>query len=627
MNKALLSLISISLSLHAFANESNTEIIEVLAPKAELSLATSHQATSFLDDQYRFSLNRTIADRLVALPGVSLNGQGGQFQSYSIRGFSRSRIRTEIDGIPIITDRRAGNSISFIAPDLITQGQVIKGPSSALYGSQALGGVVSLTTQMLDETLVKVGGQFNNDAVNLTIKHQQDALSTAVAYQHGNNDRAANGDDLNTAFERVSGLLKYQVEHPGVTTLFSWLPSYTHDIGKSNIKYPNEEISRYPDEIHSLTQVQFNGDSGWLAKVFHHYQNWDSETIKVEQYQALTEYQSHTLGGQWLAPMSLSELDGYWGLDWLARKGVEINSHYDFFTETADLTENFIANAVTGDEDNFAIYGKINKPWYQANIAVALRYDWIKQQSDSEESITEAKLNGSISLSLPVTPGLIVELDLANGFRYPTLSERYFNGRTPRGFIQGNKALTPETSRGGQLAFSWQKFDQISLRSAVFYYDLDNYIERYRISDDLLSYRNLSAAKITGVEAELKWVLSTHTEHHFSYQQQKGEDNQGQTLADLIPKKLNWTMLMAYGDLSIANAISHRFSQQSVSSSELERKSVTLWDISIDYQLSDKQNIQLAINNINNQTYYGSFDADAALQPERSVRIATSWRF
>ena len=86
-------------------------------------------------------------------------------------------------------------------------------------------------------------------------------------------------------------------------------------------------------------------------------------------------------------------------------------------------------------------------------------------------------------------------------------------------------------------------------------------------------------------------------------------------------------MLMTYGDLSIANAISHRFSQQSVSSSELERKSVTLWDISIDYQLSDKQNIQLAINNINNQTYYGSFDADAALQSERSVRIATSWRF
>ena len=53
--------------------------------------------------------NRTIGDWLAAEFGISLNGQGGLPQSYSLRGMSRSRIRTEVDGVPIITDRAAGN--------------------------------------------------------------------------------------------------------------------------------------------------------------------------------------------------------------------------------------------------------------------------------------------------------------------------------------------------------------------------------------------------------------------------------------------------------------------------------------------------------------------------------------
>ena len=40
------------------------------------------------------SFHRTAGDWLEVLPGVSLNGQGGLFQSYSVRGFSRWRVRT-----------------------------------------------------------------------------------------------------------------------------------------------------------------------------------------------------------------------------------------------------------------------------------------------------------------------------------------------------------------------------------------------------------------------------------------------------------------------------------------------------------------------------------------------------
>ena len=95
------------------------EVIVILAPKPFMVMETSEKVINDSGFIASSGLKRTIADQLISIPGVSLNGQGGQFQSYAIRGFSRGRIRTEIDGIPIITDRRAGNSASFISPDLI----------------------------------------------------------------------------------------------------------------------------------------------------------------------------------------------------------------------------------------------------------------------------------------------------------------------------------------------------------------------------------------------------------------------------------------------------------------------------------------------------------------------------
>jgi iron complex outermembrane receptor protein len=78
------------------------------------------------------SAQHTVGDIITQSTGVTLNGQGGLFQSYNIRGFSRARIKTEVDGIPIITDRRAGNAISFIPTELISNVTRQKGPQSTL---------------------------------------------------------------------------------------------------------------------------------------------------------------------------------------------------------------------------------------------------------------------------------------------------------------------------------------------------------------------------------------------------------------------------------------------------------------------------------------------------------------
>ena len=58
----------------------------------------------------------SLTDVVATVPGVSQNGQGGQFQNVSIRGVSRHRVTHQVSSARVSSDRRAGPSTSFIDP-------------------------------------------------------------------------------------------------------------------------------------------------------------------------------------------------------------------------------------------------------------------------------------------------------------------------------------------------------------------------------------------------------------------------------------------------------------------------------------------------------------------------------
>ena len=80
--------------------------------------------------------------QVLAQEGDALNGQGGLFQTYAIRGLSRHRVGSSFLGVPIYTERRAGTSASFIDPVLLESMTVVRGPATLLGGSGHLGGMV-----------------------------------------------------------------------------------------------------------------------------------------------------------------------------------------------------------------------------------------------------------------------------------------------------------------------------------------------------------------------------------------------------------------------------------------------------------------------------------------------------
>ncbi len=98
-------------------------------------------------------LVHSISDLVRYQSGISIENSGTRFgqSGFSIRGISGNRVITEIDGIPVSDQFDVGSysnsGRNFVDTDLIQQVEILRGPASSIYGSDAIGGVVSFITK------------------------------------------------------------------------------------------------------------------------------------------------------------------------------------------------------------------------------------------------------------------------------------------------------------------------------------------------------------------------------------------------------------------------------------------------------------------------------------------------
>ena len=108
---------------------------------------------------------QTVADALSLSPGVTLarNSAFGGVSSVSIRGASSRQTLVLLDGIVVNDPSSPGGSFNFANLDVadIDRIEVLRGPQSILYGSEAIGGVISITTTRADKSA-------NSDTLNST---------------------------------------------------------------------------------------------------------------------------------------------------------------------------------------------------------------------------------------------------------------------------------------------------------------------------------------------------------------------------------------------------------------------------------------------------------------------------
>lgn len=143
-------------SFHPACAEDNTaelDTIIVTASRSEQKLGESLAPVTLItrDDIERLQ-PQDVQDLLVGLPGVSIVNNGGPGKSTSIflRGTESDHVLVLIDGIKIGSATSGGASLEQIPVDQIERIEIVRGPRSSLYGSEALGGVIQIFTRRGD---------------------------------------------------------------------------------------------------------------------------------------------------------------------------------------------------------------------------------------------------------------------------------------------------------------------------------------------------------------------------------------------------------------------------------------------------------------------------------------------
>ena len=118
------------------------ELLDELTNKA--SVITTEEI-----EQYS---HRNIKDLVRYEPGVVVSGQGRfGLNGFNIRGIGGDRVLTLIDGAPLADEFSFGPNLSarrnYIDVDALKAVEIIRGPASSLYGSNAIGGLVTFMTK------------------------------------------------------------------------------------------------------------------------------------------------------------------------------------------------------------------------------------------------------------------------------------------------------------------------------------------------------------------------------------------------------------------------------------------------------------------------------------------------
>jgi hemoglobin/transferrin/lactoferrin receptor protein len=130
------------------------DTITVIGTRSENSISDVPASVSVIDrKRMDREQSRTLKDLLRYEPGVSVSNAYGRFGigDVRIRGLGGNRVQMQIDGVDVADNFSIGSfsnaGRNFVDPELLERVEILRGAASALYGSDALGGVLQFRTR------------------------------------------------------------------------------------------------------------------------------------------------------------------------------------------------------------------------------------------------------------------------------------------------------------------------------------------------------------------------------------------------------------------------------------------------------------------------------------------------
>ena len=516
----------------------NAQDVVVTASRVEKALADVNMSVSVIDRETieRNAQAKTIADLLEStVPGIRIQNDGGQgIDRVSIRGEDAFRTVVMVDGQRISEQKSMSGVPLLIDPSQVERIEVIRGPASVLYGSDAIGGAINIITKKGGNTAFggSASAGFNSASngtdVAASIQGSVNGWNYrlgASAKDYGNLDTPA-GKMANTEFSSKSAnaFLSYDID-PNKTIGLS-LSHYDLDFESGSILYsPEDFYVKVPSWKRTRGSIfgEFKNLNDYLTRL----------RIDIAQERNDKEMNNHVspmpiIAVDSLADNVLDTTDISVQADWTLGARHYLITGYEFTYDSLDAnsktyTTRMGTRRLTKDDDydgnqsRHALFATMESTLTDALTAnYGVRYTWVSNDMDISHQVGSTQTSNdsddgkavfNLGLSFRALDNLTLRANWAQGYRAPILQELFIDttmGST--GVTHSNPNLKPETSDNFEIGARYQS-GLITIDGAVFYSDADNYIATIQRSDDDYEYDNIGRAKTLGFELDTSLKL------------------------------------------------------------------------------------------------------------------------
>ncbi len=442
---------------------------------------------------------RTLPDALATVPGanvVQTGGPGGQ-TSVFLRGTNANHVKVLIDGVPVNDPATPNGAFDFghVPTGDIARIEVLRGPQSGLYGADALGGVISITTKAgkgpPKAELQVEGGSFGTFNQSAQVSGGDDRFDYFFSAAH-----------LRTEAVRVT---PSDLVPPGQRINDDFYDNWAFATRLGFAVTDNFRINvtgRYSDAL-----LKFTADGGWpsapdIARSQTRNQRfvtraegvwtlWDGRITNTFGVGYANEDRRNTGSDSAFGPGSVSEFLGERTIyDW--RTAFAVTPEHTLIAGFQHERERFDDSSLTASSANNA--GFIE---WQGKIAERLAFAANIRHDDNEDFGGHTTWRIAPTFTLPHTETRL-KASVGTAFKAPTLSQRFSDSRPAFNFY-GNPDLKPEKSTGYDIGFE-QPFagEKVVVGATWFHNDIEDLINT---NASFTSYANVGKATTRGVEA------------------------------------------------------------------------------------------------------------------------------
>lgn len=489
-------------------------------------------------------LPATAADVLVAAPGVDVISTGPWASRVSMRGLSGERVLVMVDGVRLQSGRGHGAQTSLVSVDRLEGVEIQPGASSAQFGSDALGGMVDLTTHrslLADQRRITLGlnargtlpgEQFDESArircvgpgIGGEIYGSLSKLGSLATPDGPVPNSGYHGQDVSVRLQSQLGEGVFDYEHTAHASRDIGLPAFTSSAGA---------MARYPLQGRNADRFEFTmHESGLrpamrlLAVQQRFRSHYDETSVDSQFVRNRFVSQRTTVARDRITTWSRSlqpsvrygalRLFGEWRRENTSGPRATSTEVRSAAGELTSSTEQASESVPPARREAWAGGAFASATWQRVRLESSVRYDQLRSRADStvysftpELDVTDRRTSGELGVSRPFGPWTPYAR-LSTGFRAPNLEERYFNSSVHGGLrVFGNPALRAERSSTTELGLRANDalFGHLrGLRVSVYRSEVEDMITLKYLGQLYLvprfQYTNIHRARLEGIEAE-----------------------------------------------------------------------------------------------------------------------------